>query len=141
MVDVVEGLDVGVGGAQNLLETKGVESTEPYAFGALADGLHHAGLHLVGGFIGERESENVFAREIRIGFEESADTLDDDAGLAGAGAGDDEERTIAVFDGALLGRVEGGGGRIILGGHGSVGRLRYVTRFAGGESEANISRG
>ncbi len=103
--------------------------------------FHHAGLHLVGGFIGESESENVFAREIRIGFEQSADTLDDHAGLAGAGAGDDEQRTIAVFDGALLGRVEGGGGRIMLGGHGSVGRLRYVTRFAGGESEANISRG
>ena len=142
VVDIVERLDVGIGGAQNLFETKGVEGAEPDAFGALADGFHHAVLHLVRGFVGEGQAENIFAGEVRVGSEKIADAFDDDAGLASAGAGDDEKGTVAVFNGALLGRVEaGGGGRFFLGAHGSAGILRYVIRFTGGENEANIAEG
>ena len=58
--------------------------------------------HFAGGFFGEGEAEDVFAEERRIGFQQVADALGDDAGFAGARARDDEERPIAVGDGALL---------------------------------------
>ncbi len=106
MIEVFEGLNLGVGGAQNFLEAEFVEGAEPDVFGALANRLHHAIFHLVGGFVGERQGEDVFAREIRVGFEKMADALGDDARLAGASAGDDEERAFAVLDGGALLGVE-----------------------------------
>ena len=141
VVDIVKRLNLGIRGAQNLFEAESVEGAEPDAFGALARGFHHAILHLARGFVGEGQAENIFAGEVRVGSEQIANALDDDAGLAGAGAGDDQQGTFAVFDGPLLRRVEaGGGGRFFLGAHWSAGILKYVIRFTGGENEANIWR-
>ena len=70
VVDVIQRLDIGIRGLQNLFEAKFVERAEPDAFGALADGFHHAVLHLPGGFIGERKPQDVFAGELGIRFEQ-----------------------------------------------------------------------
>ncbi len=43
-----------------------MEGAEPDAFGALADRLHHARLHLARGFVREREAEDVFTGKLRI---------------------------------------------------------------------------
>ena len=104
VVDVVEGLDFGICLAQDFLEAERMERAEPYAFGAVARGLEHAVLHFGGGFVGEREPENVFAGEIGIRGEQRRDALGDHARLAGARARHHQQGTVAVLDGrALLG--------------------------------------
>ena len=102
VIDVVKRLNIRIRRAQNLFEAEGMERAEPDAFGALADGFDDAILHLAGGFVGEGEPENIFAGEIWIGFEQSANALGDDARLAGSGARDDEQGPFAVLDGGAL---------------------------------------
>ena len=82
-----------------------MEGAEPNAFGAFfACRFHHSVLHLPSGFVRERKTENVFARERGIGFEQIADALGDHARLAGASAGNHQQRSLAVLDRrALLG--------------------------------------
>jgi len=90
-----------------------MERAEPNTFGAFACRFDYAVLHLARGFVGEREAENAFAGELRVGFKQVANAFGDDARLARAGARDNEKRPFAVLDGSALLRVEGdarGGG-------------------------------
>ena len=73
---------------------------------AFAAGFDDARLHFAGSFFCVGEGEDIFAAESGVGVEEVADAFGDDAGFAGAGAGDDKERPVAVSDGAALGVVE-----------------------------------
>ena len=50
-------------------------------------------------------------------LEQAHDAVGDDARLAGAGAGEDEERAVTVLDGIALGRIQA-----CSGGHASVAR-------------------
>jgi hypothetical protein len=106
VVDIVEGLHLGIRDAQNLFETKRMEGAEPHACGAFADSVHHAVLHLVRGLVGKRQAENIFARQVGICFEQSSDALDDDPRLAGTGAGHDEKGALAVVHGGLLRAIQ-----------------------------------
>ena len=81
---------------------EGMKRGEGYVFAALADGFHHAGFHFAGGFFGERQAEDIFAREPRIGFQQVANSFGDDACFSRAGAGDDQQRTLSMGNGALL---------------------------------------
>ena len=59
-------------------------------------------LHFAGGLVGEGDGEDVSRRDA-FG-DEVGDAERDDAGLAGAGAGQDQHRAVQRFDGlALLG--------------------------------------
>jgi len=88
------------------LLSAGVEGLDGDVAAAFAAGFHDAGLHFAGGFFRVGEGEDIFAAESGVGLEEMADAFGDDAGLAGAGAGDDKQRAVAVIDGAALGVVE-----------------------------------
>jgi hypothetical protein len=79
-----------------------MKSAEPYAFGAFANRLHNAGLHLAGGFVCERKPKDIFAGKLQARFEQVADSLGNDASLAGSGAGDDQQGTVAMLDRATL---------------------------------------
>jgi hypothetical protein len=61
-------------------------------------------LHFSGGFVRERESQDIFPGEQRVRFEQVTDAFGDYAGFAGPGARNYQERALAVLDGgALLG--------------------------------------
>ena len=60
-------------------------------------------LHFARGLVGESDGENIFRRDIAL--DEVSDAKGDDAGFAGAGPGQDEERTLNGFDGLTLLRV------------------------------------
>src|ERR1700733_8718787 len=53
VVDVLEGLEVGIRGLQNFFEAEFVKGAEPEIFGAVADRFDDAILHFTGGFVGE----------------------------------------------------------------------------------------
>ena len=67
----------------------------------LVDALLHLGRRLVG----EREREDLLGAGLALG-DEPGDAAGDDGGLAGAGAGDDEQRARVVGDGLALCVVE-----------------------------------
>ena len=89
-----------------------------------ADEVDDALAHFVGGLVGEGDGEDVPGGD--AGGDEIGDAAGDDAGLAGAGAGEDEQGAVDVVDGgALLGvqtaEIEGqeaGGRRMVGGAHG-----------------------
>jgi hypothetical protein len=102
VIDIFQDFQVRIGHAQDFFQAKAMEGAEPYAFGAFANGFNDAGLHLAGGFVGEGESEDIFAGKLGIRFEQVANSLGDDASLAGSGTGDDEQGPVTVFHGAAL---------------------------------------
>jgi hypothetical protein len=61
--------------------------------------------HLASGLIGEGDREHVVGRDALV-LDQVRDAMDDDARLAGAGPGDDEQRAARGLDGFALGRVE-----------------------------------
>ena len=67
--------------------------------------LVHADRHLLGGLVGERERQDL-RRPGASGGDEPGDPTRDDLGLAGAGAGHDQHRPVAVGDRAKLIGVE-----------------------------------
>ena len=73
---------------------------------ALARRRDHAVFHFRGGLVGERQAQDFLAREFRLGIEQIADALGDDASLARARAGHHDERTLAVMHGGALLRIE-----------------------------------
>ena len=75
-------------GERELLDRLGADQP----LGALA--------HLIGGLVGERHGEDGFGRHA-LG-EQIGDAIGDDAGLARAGAGEDEERSVEGRDGFAL---------------------------------------
>ena len=79
-----------------------MEGAEPDAFGAFANCLNDAVLHLAGGFVRERESEDIFAVKPGVRFEQVTNSLGNDASLASAGTGNDEQGTVSVLHGTAL---------------------------------------
>ena len=73
---------------------------------AFATGFDDAGFHFACGFFCVSEGKDVFTAERGVGFKKMADAFGDDTSLAGASSRDDEERAVAVGDGAALGVVE-----------------------------------
>ena len=63
--------------------------------------------HLARGLVGERDRDDV--RGIDAALDEMRDLGGDHAGLAAAGAGEHEQRTVAVAHGLALRSVEGKG--------------------------------
>jgi hypothetical protein len=61
--------------------------------------------HLACGLVGKRDRRNLARRQVLVAHQ-VGDLLGDHARLAGSGAGQDEQRTVAVFDGCALLRVE-----------------------------------
>ncbi len=61
--------------------------------------------HLVGGLVGEGDGEDGVGRDAAL-LDEIGDAVGDDAGLAGAGAGEDEHRAVDGFDGFALLRIQ-----------------------------------
>ncbi len=89
VIDFVEQQAVGSGvGDQRFAER--VERGEHYVLAAFASGFDDAGFHFAGGFVGERQAEDVFAGKGIVGFEQVANALGDDARFSRTGAGDDE---------------------------------------------------
>ena len=101
-----------------------VEGADIDAARRAADQVDDAFAHLVGGFVGEGDGEDVPGSDA-LG-DEVGDAAGDDAGFAGAGAGEDEQGAVDVVDGgALLGvqaaEIEGqqaGGLGLVGGAHG-----------------------
>ncbi len=95
-----------------------VERHHPHRVRARADELFDALLHLARGLVGERDREDLTWVDAPLG-QQMGDAVGEHAGLAGAGAGDDEQGGAGVHDGRALvlvqpveqrGRVEGGAG-------------------------------
>ena len=83
----------------------------------VGDELADALAHLLRGLVGEGDRSDLLRGEVPPG-DQVRDLLRDDAGLAGAGAGQHEEGTVAVFDGRVLLGVEHRIGRDASGGRG-----------------------
>ena len=66
----------------------------------------HALPHLLGGFVGEGDREDVPRRHAFFG-DQVGDAMSDDARLAGAGAGENQQRAFGCLDGFALLFVEG----------------------------------
>src|SRR5581483_8729296 len=75
------------------------------AGGAAADQLADTLLHLARGLVGESDGEDVVWSDAFL--DEARDAGSDDAGFAGAGAGEDQDGAFGGFDGLALRRVEG----------------------------------
>ena len=67
--------------------------------------LRQLGLHVGGGFFGERDGENLARIELVV-FDEAAVAFDEHGGLTRAGSGNHAGVELAVFDGVELGRGE-----------------------------------
>ncbi len=85
----------------------GVERHHPHRPGRAPDQLADALAHLRRRFVGEGDREDL-PRPGRAGREQVGDAAGQDPGLAGPGAGDDQQRPLAVQHGLALGLVEVG---------------------------------
>ncbi len=85
------------------LGAEAVERAEPDPLAGCE--LGHAAQHFVSGLVGEREGQDLRGGD--AAFEQMGDAVGDDAGLAAAGAGEDQEGPVAVEDGLALGFGEG----------------------------------
>src|SRR5258708_39797359 len=83
-----------------------MEIRDDCIFAALAGTLGRANSQFGDGFFRVRERQNVFAEQGIVGFEQMPDAFGDDARLAGASAGDDQQRPVTMRDGAALRVVE-----------------------------------
>ncbi len=113
---------------------EGVEGRDGGADVAVGHQQVHARLHLDRGLVGEGERQDLLGARA-LGGDQPGDALGDRLGLAGAGAGDDQQRTLAVGDGAellVVETVEDGVG----GGGGARGRGRAHARAPGAGMEA-----
>ena len=82
----------------------GVERADPHLPGDRPDQLRHALAHLLGGLVGERDREDL--HRVHALVDEVRDAMREHPGLAGAGAGDDEQRSVPMDHGVELVRVE-----------------------------------
>ena len=80
---------------------EGVERADPHVSKPVRDQQVHPGLHLLGGLVRECEREDLGGAGV-LGGDEVGDPPGDDRGLAGAGAGHDEERSRTVGHGPGL---------------------------------------
>src|SRR5262249_45139113 len=81
-----------------------VERADPHRGRALAEQLDQALLHLARGLVGERDREDLPRRHAAL--DEVRDAMHEHARLAGARAGEPEQRSLAVGDRLLLLVVE-----------------------------------
>ncbi len=111
---------------------RAVEGGDPHGVRPRADQFLDALLHLARGLVGEGDREDL-ARVHTARAEQMRDAVRQDAGLAGAGAGDDEQRAAGVDHGGLLLVVEPlqEGGRIHRGAGGAVAVVRVAARADG----------
>jgi hypothetical protein len=88
------------------VEAQGVEGAHGQLGGgrAIAEQVADALAHLLGGLVGEGQGGDGLGADAEI--EEVSDAIGDDAGLARASAGQDQERATAVEDRGPLRRVE-----------------------------------
>ena len=84
----------------------GVEGADPHPLDAAAHHLAQALAHLLRRLVGEGDRQDLPRRHPAL--DQPRDAVDQDAGLAGAGAGEDEERPVAVLDRRALLGVERG---------------------------------
>ncbi len=82
-------------------DARAVEGHHPHRVGTRADELLDALLHLARGLVGEGDREDLPGVHIALA-EEVGDAVGEHAGLAGAGAGHDEQRGVRVNDGRAL---------------------------------------
>ena len=88
------------------LQAHRVEGADRQAFGGVAlDALRHALAHFLRRLVGEGDRRDVFRRH-PPGSDQVRDLLGDDAGLAGARAGQHQHRSFGGIDGSALLRVE-----------------------------------
>jgi hypothetical protein len=104
----VNGADVAGGERVEAVEPEAASGRVGSIGGALAAGGAKAVEHFGGGFAGEGDGGNAFGGD--AGFEEAEETFDEDAGLAGAGAGDDAEAAVETRDEGFLFWGQGHGG-------------------------------
>ena len=83
-----------------------MKRAEPHSRGALAYTFPDPPAHFVRGFIGEREAENTLAGQLRIIFKQQPNPLGDDARLSSPGTGDNKKRTLTMFSGHALLRIQ-----------------------------------
>ena len=98
---------------------QGVERAEPEAFGGLAEDGGDAFAHLPRGLVGEGDGQDLVG-EGSPGQQDVGEAGGQHAGLAGAGAGEDQQRAVDGLDrGALFGIQAGQvvGGEGDFGGH------------------------
>ena len=96
----------------------GVERGHPHLLGDRADEGADPVLHLVGGLVGEGDGEDLEGADALVA-DQVGDAVREHAGLAGAGAGDDEQRPVDVGDGLRLDRVQPLEERVVGGAHGA----------------------
>ncbi len=84
----------------------GMERAEPHAFATRADHLLEPLAHFVRGLVGEGDGEHL-ARKGAAQIEEMREAGGEHPGLAGAGAGQHQNRTLQRLDGLALRLVEG----------------------------------
>ena len=82
-----------------------MEGRDPHVGVSVGDQGIHSLFHLGGGLVGEREGEDLLGAAA-LGGDQGGDPAGDDGGLAGAGAGDDQERAGVVGDGFGLAGVQ-----------------------------------
>src|SRR5258707_7728097 len=112
VVDFIDGLKIRIEFLQQRV-AEGVKRAKRDRLGAsrvqysaVARRRDHAVLHFRGGLIGKRQAQNFLAREFRLGIEQIADALCDDASLARDRAGYHNERSLAVMRRSALLRIE-----------------------------------
>ena len=86
---------------------QGVEGRDPHAPAVAVEQGADAVAHLLGGLVGEGHGEHLVERRVPL-LDEVGDAMRDDARLARAGAGENQQRAIDVLDGAALLGIEGG---------------------------------
>ena len=86
-------------------DAHGVESGDPDALGAAAQDLVHALPHLSGRLVGECDGEDIPGIHFAL-VDQICDAVGDDAGLAAAGARQDQDRALGLEAGLLLLAVE-----------------------------------
>src|SRR5216683_1568079 len=77
-----------------------------YRLPALARGLYYAGLHLTGGFLGERQRKNIFTGKGCVRLQQVTDALRNDARFSGPRSCNHEKRSLAVGDRPTLRVIE-----------------------------------
>ena len=109
IVDGEGGLQTQGGGltAQHA-HAEAVEGRDPHVLGARADQCLNTFTHFGGCLVGEGDGENL-AGGRAVGCEQVRDAVGEHAGLAGAGARDDEQGRAGVQHGFFLAFVEPGG--------------------------------
>ena len=105
MVELVQHHALRVSFHQQRL-AEGMKRRQGHRFAALTGGLHYASFHLTGGFLRERQAENIFAGKCVIRLQKMPDAFGNDACFSGARPGNNQQWSLAVGDGALLRFVE-----------------------------------